>query len=124
MKGKGYRLAAPAEARILALLDDSAAQFGTAARDRYAVLILQAMRDLAEDPHRLGVRAEPGIDPDVGFYHLRHSRNRGAKRLGRVQKPRHVIVFRIASDGIVDILGVIPDVVPAEVAVTRFVGSI
>ena len=116
-----YRLPAPVEARIRALLDASAEAFGPAARDRYAALIVRAMQDVADDPGRPGATAEPDIDPTARFYHLRLSRDRVGHPPGRVRTPRHILVYEVAADGVVDILGLIPDMIPAGIALPRFV---
>lgn len=106
---------------MLALLHDSAERFGEAARDRYAALIVQAMQDVADDPRRPGAKSEPEVDRAALFYHLRHSRDQVGTPSGRVRTPRHVLVYERAADGTVDILGLIPDVIPADIAVGRFV---
>jgi toxin ParE1/3/4 len=115
-----YRLPAGVEARLLAVLDHSEREFGLAARDRYAALILQAMQDVADDPQRPGSKSEPAIDEKVRFYHLKHSRDRVGHPTGRVRRPRHILVYEPASDGAVDILGLIPDMIPVELALPRF----
>ncbi len=116
-----YRLPAHVEARMLALLDESEQAFGAAARDRYAALLVQAMQDVADDHRRPGAQSEPQIDPRALFYHIRHSRARVDDPPGRVHRPRHILVYERAEDGVVDILGFIPDMIPAELAVRRFV---
>ncbi len=118
-----YRLAGPAEARLRAVLAESEARFGPLARDRYATLILRAMRDIAADPFRHNTHAEPALDPAVRFYHLRHSRSRAAPPNARVGDPRHLLVFQIAPDGVVEILGLIPDSVPRALAWRRAAGA-
>lgn len=116
-----YRLPRLVEARIIALLDEGAQMFGEAARDRYAALILRAMQDVAEDPGRPGSRTDPAIDPTARYYHLRHSRDRVGMPPGRVRTPRHVLVYDLAADGVVDILGLVPDRIPLDIAMPRFV---
>ncbi|WP_284947596.1 hypothetical protein [Acidisoma cladoniae] len=106
---------------MIDLLDRGAQLFGEAARDRYATLILQAMQDVADDPRTPGARPERGIDPAVLFYHLRHSRNRVEDTSRRVHSPRHILVYEPAADGSVNILGLIPDMIPPAVAVPRFI---
>lgn len=117
----GFRLPRRVEARIAAILDEGAARFGDLARDRYAAIIVQAMRDVAENPRRHGARREPAVDPDALFYHLRHSSRRAADPHGRVATPRHILVYEVAADGVVDILGLIPDRMPPEIALPRFI---
>jgi len=106
---------------MISLLDEGAARFGQIVRDRYARLIIQAMRDVADKPYRPGVTSEPAIDPLALFYHLRHSRMRAGPPNNRIGKPRHILVYEVASDGVVDILGLIPDSMPFDLALARFV---
>ncbi len=103
------------------MLDEGAETFGAAARDRYAALILQAMRDVAENPQRPGVRPDTNVDPTALFYHLKHSRDRVGPLAARVGKPRHILVFEIGGNDVVNILGLIPDMIPFEVALLRFI---
>lgn len=114
-----YRLGARVAARIRALLIDGEDRFGPLARDRYAALILQAIRDVAEEPDRSSARRVPFADRKARLYHLRHSRERVPDPPGRVGDPRHILVYEIGADGIVNILGLIPDRVPMEVALPR-----
>ena len=116
-----YRLPTHVEERIAKVLEEGAEEFGDAARDRYATLILRAMQDVADNPGRPGSKADTKIDPTALFYHLRHSRERAAGPADRVGKPRHILVYELAGDGVVDILGLIPDVIPFEVALPVFI---
>jgi len=38
---------------------------------------------------------------------------------GRVGEPRHVLIYEVAVDGLVDIIAIVPDPVPREVAIAR-----
>lgn len=116
-----FRLPDRVEARIDAMLDAGVPAFGEDARDRYAALVVRAMQDVADDPRRSTARSEPGLDPSIKFYHLRLSRDRVPDPPGKVRNPRHVLVFREAADGVVNILGLIPDAIPRPVALPRFV---
>jgi toxin ParE1/3/4 len=80
-----YRLSRRAKSVLAAILARSAKEFGTAARDRYAALLLQAMRDVADDPGRHGAALDLAIDPTCRFYHIRHSRNRVSNPPGRTE---------------------------------------
>jgi hypothetical protein len=108
------------EARIAALLDDGARTFGNLIGNRYAALILRAMQDVADQPLRPGARSDKAIDPHALFYHLRNSRTRlpPARRVGN---PRHILAYEIGEDGIVGILGLIPDMIPSDIAVPRYI---
>jgi toxin ParE1/3/4 len=104
---------------MVAILTCSEQEFGSAARDRYAALLFQAMRDVAHDPARPGATLDRAIDPTCRFYHIRHGRARVPNPPGRVGEPRHVLIDEIADDGTVDIIAIVPDPVPREVAVAR-----
>jgi toxin ParE1/3/4 len=74
------------------VLDWSEEQFGAAAAARYAALIRQALKDVQDNPVRLGAAARPELAPDAYVYHLRHSRDRTTA--GIVKKPRHFVLYR------------------------------
>jgi len=115
----GYRLSRRAKSATTAILASNEQEFGSAARDRYAALPIQAMRDGTDDPDRHGVATDPAIDAVCRLYHIRHSRSRVATPPGRVGNPRHVLIFELKPDGLVDSLAVVPDLVPGDVAVAR-----
>ena len=116
-----YRLTAPAEAQLIDILAEGEQQFGAAARERYAALLVAAMNDLAERIDRVGVNWPQGLGQRVGLYHVRYSRRRTAGASNRVRQPRHLMVFRVARDGIVEILGVIHERMYRERALKRIV---
>jgi toxin ParE1/3/4 len=101
-----FRLSAPAEAALDDILKWSAAHFHEAGRRRYAALLVQAMQDVADDPERPGITWVRIRQAMIGLYHLRHSRG-GFDPVARVNQPRHLVVFRIGAEGIVDVLGFI-----------------
>jgi toxin ParE1/3/4 len=104
---------------MVAILARSERKFGSAARDRYAALLLQAMRDVADDPTRSGATLDHAIDPTCRFYHIRHSRIRVPDPPIRVGEPRHVLAYEVAADGVTDIIAIVPDAVPRELAIAR-----
>lgn len=104
---------------MVAILARSEQEFGSAARDRYAALLLPAMHDVADDPTRPGATLDRAIDPTCRFYHIRHSRARVPNPPGRVGEPRHVLVYEITTAGTVDIIAIVPDPVPREDAIAR-----
>ncbi len=75
------------------ILAQSQALFGSPAAARYRHLIDHALNNLADDPARNGVSAEPGLPEDIGLYPLRVA-NYGLARNERVSRPRHVFAFR------------------------------
>lgn len=100
-----YRLSRLAEQQIEDILLDSEVRFGVLARQRYAALLLKAMQDVANDPRQPTVTWPERLHRIVGVYHIRHSRRHVASPPGRVGEPRHLLVFSVAPDGVVEFLG-------------------
>jgi len=78
-----YRLSDGAETDLREILDWSEERFGTAARDRYAALVLAALRNIADDPHQANVHWRRIGNAAIGVYHIAHSRNRVGAEPGR-----------------------------------------
>lgn len=102
-----FRLVGHAENRIDALLLDSAKRWGIPAAARYHRLILAAAAIAGEDPAFPGSREVPRL-AGVRTLHLRSARGRVPAE-HRVAEPRHLIVYRVALDGVVEILSVVHD---------------
>ena len=91
-----YRFSPRAETDIAAILEWTHENFGEKARVRYEALLVRAIRDVAEAPERAGSRARPEIAGEARTYHLRHSRDRVERSVGRVKRPRHFLLYRIS----------------------------
>jgi plasmid stabilization system protein ParE len=90
----------PARKDIGAILRYSGENFGDRTAANYARLIDRALKDLAEEIDRHGVRAVDDIRKGYFLYHLKWSR--GAHGDGTVRRPRHLIAFYVdASDTVV-----------------------
>lgn len=98
-----YVLAPVAERDIEQILAWSHEQFGEQARLRYEALLVRAIQDVVEDPDRAGSHERPEIAAVARTYHLRHSRDRVTRASGRVSRPRHFLLYRVQSDGQVEI---------------------
>lgn len=103
----GYRLTPAAESQIDRILLESARTHGVVAAGRYGLLLVTAMIALADDPMLPGSVEVPRL-PGIRAYSARLSRLRVAAAR-RVREPRHLIVYRVGSDGVVEILGVVHD---------------
>jgi toxin ParE1/3/4 len=101
------RLVGRAEDQIDALLLESARKWGIAAAGNYHRLMLTAFTALAASPMLLGSRR---IDRIVGVraYPLRLGRSL-VEPDQRAGQPRHIVVYRLGPDGIVEILGLAHD---------------
>ncbi len=102
-----YRLTRAAEDQNQAVLRESFREHGIDAADRYNLLILTAMTALGGDARLNGSIDIPRV-PGVRAYPIRWSRLR-VDPLRRVRSPRHLIVYRIGSDAIVEVLGLVYD---------------
>ncbi len=102
-----YRIVGHAQDRIEAALLDSARRWGLAAATRYSLLIIAAMTAVAEAPGRPGSRDVPRV-PGLRTFHLHLARGLVA-RADRVREPRHLLVYRVAPDGVVEILSLVHD---------------
>jgi toxin ParE1/3/4 len=103
------RISPQAERDIDAILQWTHESFGEKARLRYEALLIQAIEDVATDPNRAGSHDRSEIAPDDRTYHLRFSRDRVKKSIKKVQRPRHFLLYRRASDGGIEIARMLHD---------------
>lgn len=89
-------------------------RFGPVARRRYQSLLVTALRDIASDPERPGSTARPELGPAVRSYHLRHSRKRANAPEGIVRTPRHLLLYRTVTSGVVGVGRVLHDAMELE----------
>lgn len=102
-----YRLTQAAENQLYDILLVSARRHGIAAAGRYNRLILATMAALGNDPRLLGSSDIPRL-PGIRAYPTRLSRNK-IEPSRRVRAPRHLIIYRVAADGLVEVLGLAHD---------------
>ena len=102
-------LAPAAEEDIVKILAWSHEHFGEHARLRYEALLTQAIVDIAENPERVGSLSREELAAGARTYHLWHSRERIAKSVGMVAKPRHFLLFRLNAEGEIEIGRVLHD---------------
>lgn len=107
------RLSPPAEQDIENILAYSESEFGETARLRYEALLETALRDLASDPDRAGVRRRGELGPSVRSYHLLLARDRAKTAHGIVRRPRHMVIFRV-SGNVLEIGRILHDAMETE----------
>ena len=106
-----FRLAARARRDLDTILRYSLEQYGRDAAGRYELLLTTEMTEISDQPVLNGsrpVRRRPG----VRSYSISHSRLH-LPRDQRVRNPAHQIVYRLAEDGLVEILAIVGDSYPA-----------
>jgi toxin ParE1/3/4 len=89
------------------ILLDSARKHGIEAAGRYSLLLRTAMAAVGYEPALPGSVAVPRI-PGIRAYPVRLSRRR-VETSRRVREPRHIIVYRVGADGIVEVVGIVHD---------------
>lgn len=104
-----FRLAPEDEQDVEAILTWTHGQFGEELRLRYEELLVQAILDLADDPGRPGTLERSELAKGAKTYHLRHSRDHVSRSVGRIRKPRHFLLYRVAGDGTLEIGRVLHD---------------
>jgi len=109
-----YRITDTALADITDILRHSQVQFGTTARLRYQELIRTAIEDLATVPNRIGSSLRDEITPGLRSFHLCHSRKRAATSNDMVQRPRHVMFYRLADDQVIEVVRLLHDAMEAR----------
>jgi toxin ParE1/3/4 len=102
-----YRLARTAEDQIDAILLQSARKHGIEAAARYRLLIRVSIEAIGDDPSRPGSRNIPRA-PGIRAYAMSVIRLTIAAEQ-RVQSPRHLLVYRVAADDVVEVLGIVHD---------------
>jgi toxin ParE1/3/4 len=86
-----------------AVLSWTQVEWGEQASLRYEALLVQAIMDAATNPDLPGSSRRPEIAASARTYHLTHSRNHVATKVGRVKRPRHFLLYRTRPDGTVEI---------------------
>jgi toxin ParE1/3/4 len=102
-----YRLLAGAEADIDRILLESARAFGVDAAERYDLLMRSVFAALAAVPDRPGSQVIT-TTAGVRVYPL-HIGRRLVAQDQRVGRPRHIVVYRVGTDGVVEIIGLAHD---------------
>jgi plasmid stabilization system protein ParE len=102
-----WRFAGRAEDRIDDVILESARRWGIQAAGRYNRLIFAAIDAVGEDPVLAGSRPIADL-PGVRSYHLRSARKLVPAE-HRVGEPRHLVVYRVAESGAIEILSLVHD---------------
>jgi toxin ParE1/3/4 len=103
------RLARQAEEDIVTILSWSLKRFGETAKRRYETLLTVALCALCDNFERYGSIARPELGEGIRTYHLRYSRYEAWGLEGVVGRPRHLIVYRLASDGELEVVRILHD---------------
>jgi plasmid stabilization system protein ParE len=102
-----YRLVGRADDRVDEIFQISEVDWGLEGARRYGRLILVAMNSIGDFPAIPGSRPIPRVRGARAF-HLRSARDL-VDREHQVKEPRHLIVYRVAPDGVVKVLDLVHD---------------
>jgi toxin ParE1/3/4 len=101
-----FHVSGAARRDIVEIVKRSLREFGTAASLRYRALIPQALLDIEADHERPGSKERPEIMVDgARTYRLSLSRHKvsGIK----VKEPRHFLLYRRRTDGVIEVAWVL-----------------
>ena len=96
-----YRLSAAAQTDLIEILAWTHEHFGEPARKRYETLVITALRDVAQQPHRPGSIERTELGAGIRSWHLALSRERARTDTGIVRHPRHFLIYRLDGDLVV-----------------------
>lgn len=77
--------------------------------NRYAKLIKTAIEEIAADSEAAGSESRPEIAENCRTYHLFHCRKKAGARENRINKPRHLLLYRVGKAGALEISRVLHD---------------
>jgi toxin ParE1/3/4 len=106
-----FKLSQAAEDDFAQIMRTSLRDFGHPASIRYKNLMSEAIRQVAQNPARLGSRA---FEQGVRLYHLRHAAKDASVDGEVVRKPRHFIVYRMSEAGVLEIVRILYDAMDFE----------
>jgi toxin ParE1/3/4 len=100
-----FRLARPAQTDLANVLATSAERWGAEGRQRYAAVLVEAMRQVAAEPHGPLTKKRPDLRAGIRSFHVRYAPRsaEGAK----VRRPVHVLYYRVAREGVIEIVRVL-----------------
>ncbi len=100
-----FRLARPAQIDLANILSMGAERWGSESRQRYAAVLAAAMREVAAEPDGPLTKKRPDLRSGIRSFHVRHARRSGEG--ARVRRPVHVLYYRVAEQGMIEIIRVL-----------------
>lgn len=100
-----FRLAAPAQLDLASILATSADRWGIDGQQRYASVLADAMRQVADEPQGPLTKSRTELRSGVRSFHERFARR--AADAAKVKRPVHVLYYRVAERGVIEIVRVL-----------------
>ncbi len=107
-------IAPKARSDISSILAWTLESFGAQTMDRYERLIKTGVEEVAADPEIAQSEPRPEIAKNCRTYHLVHCRQKAGARGDRIREPRHFLLYRVTSAGVVEIGRVLHDSMDLE----------
>ena len=100
-----FRLAHPAQIDLANILATSAERWGTDGRQRYAAVLVDAMRQVADEPEGPLTKKRTELRSGIRSFHVRYARP--SADAAKVRRPVHVLYYRVAREGASEIVRVL-----------------
>jgi len=100
-----FRLAAPAQLDLASILATSAERWGIDGQQRYASVLADAMRQVADKPQGPLTKSRTELRSGVRSFHVRFARR--TADAAKVKRPVHVLYYRVAERGVIEIVRVL-----------------
>ena len=100
-----FRLARPAQLDLGNILATSAERWGAEGQQRYAAVLADAMRQVADEPQGPLTKNRTELRSGIRSFHVRHARR--ASDAAKVRRPVHVLYYRVAPQGVIEIVRVL-----------------
>jgi toxin ParE1/3/4 len=100
-----FRLSLLARADVAQILAVSVERWGIEGKRRYAAILAAGMRKVAAEPEGPTTRDRVELARGIRSFHLRHARS--GKIGAQVRGPVHVLYYRVARPGLVEIVRVL-----------------
>jgi toxin ParE1/3/4 len=100
-----FRLARPAQIDLASILATGAERWGTDGRQRYAAVLADAIRQVADEPEGPLTKKRTELRSGIHGFHIRHARR--ASDAAKVRRPVHVLYYRVAREGVIEIVRVL-----------------
>ena len=100
-----FRLARPAQIDLASILATSLERWGADGRQRYAAVLADAMRQVADEPEGPLTKERTELRSRIRSFHTRYARRSADTE--KVRRPVHVLYYRVAEEGMIEIVRVL-----------------
>lgn len=112
MSDPQFRLSLDAQTDLIDILRFTQVKFGEDVRRRYQGLLRAAFVSLSAESERAGSIAREQLETGLRSLHLLYCRSEAPN--GRVDRPRHVVFYRLGNDQVIEIVRILHDAMEVE----------